>query len=226
MAKLPTRIGFVVVAAALLASPASASSVGWTRAVPEYDFVAFGVGYGYHVPVGPWKRSVIAPVDQFNPGHGIGIGIALQGRWFRFGVTVDYGRPSTEEWKRYVSSTGSEIDSIARFWYLGVSVGVNPWYTRRSSVSCAFLLGALRPKGRDAHSYRYSVYHFLSDGKYSLYVGVEVAVPLRLGNQFYVVPSVTYLSAGKTTFSNHENHRVNNVVSSIKFEWRVPMSLF
>jgi hypothetical protein len=215
-------IAFTVAAAA----PAAASSVGWSRAVTEYDFAAVSIGYIYDVPVGPWKRNVIAPVDQFNPGHGIGVGVALQGHWFRFGLDVEYVPLNNEEWERYASGVGFGIESKTKFWYGGFSAGVNPWYTRLISPYCGVRLGFLVPWGRDRSDFHWNTYHFLADGKYSFYVGGELAGHLRLANQIYVVPSLEYLSANKTTFSNRENHRVNSLIWSIKFEWRIPMSLF
>jgi hypothetical protein len=215
---------FVASMAAIISS-ASARSVGWTRAAPEFDFIAFAVGYDYDVPVGPWKRSVIAPVDQFNPGHGIGVGVALQGRWFRLGLTVDHTRPNNDEWEAYTADAGFAVNSTSKFWYWGLSTGVNPWFTHRVSPYFGILLGFSRPMGKD-HSDHTAAYHFLADGRYSFYAGAEFAAPLRLANQIHLFPSVRYISASKTTFSNHENHRVNNLIWSIKFEWRVPLSLF
>ncbi|UCE27033.1 MAG: hypothetical protein JSW52_11900 [Candidatus Coatesbacteria bacterium] len=208
------------------ATLSSAGSVGWSRASPEYDFVAVAVGYDYDVPVGPWKRSVIAPVDQFNPGHGVAINVALQGRWFRFALTVDYTAPNTDEWEAYANEVGFDVDSASRFWYAGASVGVNPWYTKTVSPYCGVYFGLLRPWGRDKSEFHRATYNYLADGRYSFYIGPELAIPVRLANQVYVIPSAKYLSASKTTLPNHENHRVNNLIWSVKFEWRIPLSLF
>jgi hypothetical protein len=208
------------------ATSASAGSVGWSRAVPEYDFIALAVGYDYDVPVGPWKRSVIAPVDQFNPGHGIAFDIALQGRWFRLGITLDYTRPNNDEWERYADDVGFAVNSTSRFWYTGVSAGVNPWYTKIISPYVAIRFGLLRPMSKDRSDFHTAAYHYLADGRYSFYVGPELGFPVRLANQIYVIPSAKYISASKTTLPNHENYRVNNLILSVKLEWRVPLSLF
>jgi hypothetical protein len=217
---------FLAAFVAAIISSASAESVGWSRASPEYDFIAFAAGYDYDVPVGPWKRSVIAPVDQFNPGHGLGVGVALQGRWFRLGLTVDHTRPDNGEWEAYADDVGFGVNSTSKFWYAGISTGVNPWFTRRVSPYFGILLGFSRPMGKDRSDFHTAAYHFLADGKYSFYVGGEFAAPLRLANQIYLFPTFRYISASKTTYSNHVNHRVNDFLWSVKFEWRVPLSLF
>jgi hypothetical protein len=217
---------FIAVSAAAIISSASADSVGWSRASPEYDFVAFGVGYNYDIPVGPWKRSVIAPLDQFNHGHGIGVNVTLQGSWFRFGLTVDHTRPNNDEWEAYADDVGFGVNSTSKFWYAGLSAGVNPWFTRTISPYLGILLGFSRPMGKDRSDFHTAAYHFLADGKYSFYAGGEFAAPLRLANQIYLFPTVRYISASKTTYSNHVNHRVNDLLWSVKFEWRVPLSLF
>lgn len=215
-------IAFLIVTA----TSASAGSVGWSRATSEYDFIAFAAGYDYDVPVGPWKRSVIAPVDQFNPGHGIAVNVALQSRWFRLGITLDYTRPNNDEWERYADEVGFAVNSTSRFWYAGASAGVNPWYTKIVSPYIAIRFGFLRPMSKDRSDFHTAAYQYLADGRYSFYVGPELAFPVRLGNQIYVIPSANYVSASKTTLPNRENHRVNNLIWSVKLEWRVPLSLF
>ena len=217
---------FLIAFLVVTATSASAGSVGWSRATSEYDFIAFAVGYDYDVPVGPWKRSVIAPVDQFNPGHGIAVNVALQGRWFRLGITLDYTRPNNDEWERYADEVGFAVNSTSRFWYAGASAGVNPWYTKIVSPYIAIRFGFLRPMSKDSSDFHAAAYQYLADGRYSFYVGPELAFPVRLGNQIYVIPSANYVSASKTTLPNHENHRVNNLIWSVKLEWRVPLSLF
>jgi len=217
---------FLIASLFSIATPASAGSVGWSRAAPEYDFVAVAVGYDYIVPVGPWKLSVIAPVDQFNPGHGTVVNVALQGRWFRLALTLDYARPNNDEWERYADAVGFSVNSTSRFWYAGASAGVNPWYTKTFSPYAGVIFGFLRPMSKDRSDFHTAAYHYLADGRYSFYVGPELAFPVRLGNQIYVIPSAKYITASKTTLPNHENHRVNNLIWSVKLEWRIPLSLF